>query len=122
MTPTVIQRSRKKGSRLVSPNSLPVGCVSRPSVFGNPFEAKDAEAAGYPDGAAMAVWAFRVWLGMESSEGCREIRDAYPEQREVLLKHLPTLRGKNLACWCTGEPCPAAELLDLANRQEPMQP
>jgi hypothetical protein len=64
MTPIVIQRSRRKGSKLVSPDGLPVVCVSRPSVFGNPFKAKDAEAAGYEDGAAMAAWAFRVWLGL----------------------------------------------------------
>jgi hypothetical protein len=121
-TPTVIQRSRKKGTKLVSPNGLPTDCVSRPSVFGNPFPAKDAEAAGYPDGATMAVWAFRVWLGLESSEDCHEIRDAYPLQREALLQQLPTLQGKNLACWCeVGKPCHAAVLLEIANRQEPMQ-
>jgi hypothetical protein len=57
MTPVVIRRSRRKASKLVSPNGLPIVCASRPGVFGNPFTAKDAEAAGYPDGATMAVWA-----------------------------------------------------------------
>lgn len=44
------------------------------------------------------------------------------QRRKVLLDALPTLRGKNLACWCPlpkhGEPdnCHAALLLELANR------
>jgi hypothetical protein len=122
MTPIVIQRSRRKGSKLVSPNGLPVVCVSRPSVFGNPFKAKAAVAVGYKDGAAMAVWAFRVWLGVQW-EDAPEFREAHPERRRVLLERLPELKGKNLACWCRPRtPCHAVTLLDLANRPEPFQP
>jgi len=43
------------------------------------------------------------------------------QRRRAVLEALPTLRGKNLACWCAlpepGEPdnCHAALLLELAN-------
>ena len=43
-------------------------------------------------------------------------------RRQQVLETLPSLRGRNLACWCAvpkkGEPdnCHAALLLQLANR------
>jgi hypothetical protein len=36
--PVRIQRSRAKGSRLTSPNGLPVVCVSRGTKWGNPYK------------------------------------------------------------------------------------
>jgi hypothetical protein len=35
------------------------------------------------------------------------------------MEALPSLRGKNLACWCPlGRPCHADVLLDLANAEQ----
>jgi hypothetical protein len=41
----------------------------------------------------------------------------YPDRAE-LVRRLPELRGKNLACWCPlDKPCHADVLLELANKQ-----
>ena len=39
------------------------------------------------------------------------------DRRARILRAIPLLRGKNLACWCApGAPCHADVLLDLAKR------
>jgi hypothetical protein len=41
--------------------------------------------------------------------------DGYPQRNRLVLL-LPSLRGKNLACWCPlDQPCHADVLLELAN-------
>lgn len=100
MIPTRIQRRRTKGWR------MPADTVSvcRPGPFGNPFGVHPDEG-----GAAAAVrlyseWIRGDWPGTE------------PQRRRDLIKKLPTLRGKNLACFCPlDQPCHADVLLDLAN-------
>ena len=85
--------------------------VTRPGRFGNPFKAEDAVEAGYRDGPGMAAWAFRQWL-----IGAPDFDGQFVERRTFLRRHLPELRGKNLACWCeVGKPCHADVLLKLAN-------
>lgn len=92
--PVRLQRSRAKGAKLVSPNGLPVVCVTRPGVFGNPFATAEQ---------------FRLWV-TNGSPPLAPLR--------LLLKRLPELRGKNLACWCKpGDACHADVLLELANRE-----
>jgi len=45
--------------------------------------------------------------------------DKLMERRKVVLSGLPSLRGKNLACWCPlDQPCHADVLLELANGPE----
>ena len=78
--PVRLQRSRRKGSHLVSPNGLPIVNVSRPSKYGNPYE---------------TAYAFRHWLAGD----CPDFM-GYPEQRAIILRDIEELRGKNLACWC----------------------
>lgn len=70
--------------------------VGRPSIWGNPFE-----TAGE----------FQLWLkGL--IQGPSEIR----ERRAEILRRLPELQGKNLACWCkVGVCCHADILLNFAN-------
>lgn len=103
-----IQRKRTKGWKM-PPNTV---SVTRPGPFGNPFLARDAAEAGYGDGREMAVHAYRRWLAGD--------KDWQPENRmfpsrEYVLKLIPTLRGKNLACFCSVGPCHADVLLELAN-------
>lgn len=112
--PIRLQRSRAKGSKLVSPNGLPVVCVTRPGVFGNPFSWRKLRELGFIGTERQlkraAVDHFRMWLaGNVGWPGT-------PTQREAIRASLPDLRGKNLACWCRpGEPCHADVLLELAN-------
>jgi len=107
VTPVRIQRSRSKGSRLSSPNALPIVCVSRPSKWGNPFSVELAGAARARKANLRAASVARF--------------------RRALLAHDPALgfgvedvrrelQGKNLACWCPlNEPCHADVLLQVAN-------
>lgn len=105
--PERIVRKRTKGWRM-PPDTV---SVTRPGTFGNPFKAADAVDAGYQDGDAMAAWAFGQWL-----KGDPDFTQ-HQERRTVILKRMPELRGKNLACFChLDKPCHADILLRIANR------
>lgn len=102
---------------------MPAGTVyvGRPTVFGNPWVLKDTIDSGLfveSECAEVCVRCYRSWL----SDGLVKY-DQFPlyaklrPQLESLLLSLPSLRGKDLACWCPiGSPCHADVLLDLANR------
>jgi Domain of unknown function (DUF4326) len=108
--PQRIQLRRTKGWRM-PPNTVK---VDRTTLFGNPFSAEQHGRTG-------AVRMFQLWL-----EG-RLPSDSFPDwamhmlmtKRPMVIDALPTLRGKNLACWCPlpepGQPdvCHAAVLLEL---------
>jgi len=135
--PVRLQRSRAKGSRLVSPNGLPVVCVTRPGVFGNPF-GRDVDGGR---SGSIAVEMFHAWLTWEpeSFRGCTMpyeptitdwvrfceercctlLYEPTDERRQMILARLHELRWKNLACWCgLDKPCHADVLLELANKPE----
>ena len=120
MQPVRLQRSRAKGARLTSPNGLPIVCVTRPGIFGNPFFRWDGDA----------VVRFRRWLtgkdqfldyfwmlaGHKQPMLAESKAKNLIERRDTVLKRLPELRGKNLACWCgPNDTCHADVLLELAN-------
>jgi hypothetical protein len=115
MRPQRIQLRRSKGW------SMPANTVKvdRTTLFGNPFPLKDY-------GHDRAVVLHRAWLaGKIGDEGIPPSRiEALTELREKVLAALPTLRGKNLACWCPlpeagqRDNCHAALLLELANREK----
>lgn len=118
--PKRIQRKRTKGWRM-PPNAVYVG---RPTVFGNPWTrawvvGTGLIAQGYEAMAAVAN--FRCWLEGQTRNGRPAFGECakHQEQRAEILRRLPELRGKNLACWCPldGEPCHADVLLELANRE-----
>lgn len=147
MKPVRLQRSRKKGAKLVSPNGLPVECVSRPGKYGNPFVAgmsaheaeQSAAKAGRmridledaPNTVAQAVELYRWWLIAVP----QRMNDPMPSAGEIAVD----LCGKNLADWCklcpehaAGKPfdvkcekcapCHADVLLELANASISAQP
>lgn len=87
------------------PNSVK---VDRTTPFGNPFVL--FEGLPRAEAQAFAVDAFRRWLDDPQP-------DYAASRRATLLRRLPELRGKDLACWCgPGDPCHADVLLDRANR------
>lgn len=142
--PVRLQLSRRKGFDLqalsLATNGLPAVKVDRSTRFGNPLECKQPYGCPYDEKFDRYAWeeddgsihpfcccvdAYRhyvetglkneptrtgyLWFGIEAILG-------YPH-RARLLAGLPSLRGKNLACWCKlGSPCHADVLLDLANR------
>lgn len=115
MKPVRLQRSRRKGSKLVSPNGLPVVCVSRGTKWGNPFKASDFMGEdGKPGNKRLAVERFRLWL-----HGCYFYETDLNIRLKIVLDSIGELRGKNLACWCKiGEPCHADVLLEIANEEK----
>jgi hypothetical protein len=111
--PQRVQLKRTKGWRL--PPKLNCVVVSRPSPFGNPFTLTDVllEHGGKldaRDARAEAIRRFKIWLGSEPYPEGR-FADLYPERKGAVLRRLPDLRGKDLACWCPlgypdGSGCP----------------
>lgn len=103
--PGRIQLKRTKGWR--KPDGAVV--VARPGPFGNPFTVGEHST---PEGA---VAAFADWLA-GNPWACPQ-GDTYEPQRATILRRLPELRGKDLACWCPpGQPCHADVLLQRANQ------
>lgn len=110
--PVRIVRSRIKGSKLTSPNGLPVVCVDRTSNWGNPFpigvylRKVDGEPAltevDWAEARKLAVFDFENNLRLGTLK--YTVDDVKRE-----------LRGKNLACWCKESPCHADVLLEVAN-------
>jgi hypothetical protein len=93
--------------------------VDRSTIYGNPFRVE----SGFSP--AQAANQFRRWLA-----GDALILEQFPdleERRQKLLKALPKLRGRNLACWCPlpepGQPdrCHAAALIEIASKPESQQ-
>jgi hypothetical protein len=109
--PVRLRRSRAKGSRLVSPNGLPVVCVSRPSKWGNPFVLARGPAQARTREAKLRSESVAKFRRAISSA-------ALPFTIEDVCREL---RGKNLACWCPLDgPCHADVLLEVANRKAAM--
>lgn len=113
--PKRIQRRRTKGYRL-PPNAV---SIARPGVFGNPFTPAGCREAGFAgtddEIRQRCIEAYRVWLGphwRENWDGPESAR-----RRAEVLRRLPELRGKDLACFCAdGKPCHGDVLIELANR------
>ena len=99
--PRRIQRKRTKGWRMPE-NTVYVG---RPTIWGNYF---------------YKVENYELWLEESRTIGTyyamADALNCYKHRDEV-LRRLPELKGKNLACWCPlDKPCHADILLELANK------
>ncbi len=110
MKPVRITRSRAKGSRVTSPNGLPVVCVTRGTKWGNPYSLLD-----YPSGMPEAerrrhsITAFRGVLSGTIELPLHPLTFTAADVRRELS-------GKNLACWCKQDaPCHADILIEVAN-------
>lgn len=108
-SPVRITRSRANGSKLTSPNGLPVVCVTRGTKWGNPY--------------TIADWPQAMSLAERKLHAVRAFRGVLLNQIELARYALPftvddvkrELRGKNLACWCKESPCHADVLMEVAN-------
>lgn len=121
-SPKRIQRKRTAGWR------LPAGavCVTRPSIYGNPFRigspycGPTIRQANTP---AEAGDAFRDWIMRDTLHPLmwdRGLIVAHTALKAALARG--DLKGKDLACWCPlvdedgrRAPCHADVLLELAN-------
>jgi hypothetical protein len=123
--PKRIQRRRSAGWR------KPEGavCVTRPSIYGNPFRVGSpycGPTIRQANTPAEAVAAFRDWVG-------RDTLDPAMWDRGLIVAHAALkaalangdLVGRDLACWCPlidehGDrvPCHADVLLELASKRE----
>jgi hypothetical protein len=125
--PVRVQLSRAKGWRMPE-NTVKVDRTTRfgnPSLCTRPHNCSLApcECCG---GDRCCVLVFREYVtsgleGRSSETGSLSVAlDAYAgyPRRARLVEGLPSLRGKNLACWCKLDaPCHADVLLELANRE-----
>lgn len=107
--PVRVQLSRKKGWRM-PPNTVK---VDRTTKWGNPA------IVGEDGTQAECVYLYRLMCS--GYVVCREgIGDRQQAAQKVLnaekAKGWPTLKGKNLACWCKPTaPCHADFLMAMAN-------
>lgn len=115
--PRRVQLSRAKGWRMPE-NTVK---VTRPGKFGNPFIVGEEVPPNtfWRDGryfvvetTEMAVLLFRHFVLRTNPEGYT----GWHSFGTIAGRHLPELRGKNLACFCRlDQPCHADVLLELAN-------
>ncbi len=123
--PIRLRLSRGRGFNLQevsrAANGLAAVKVARPGPFGNPFtvqQAADVFDCRRESAHRHAVDWFTQWLNAadDAFDDMREYCGTKAE-RDTLLRRLPELRGKNLACFCApGLACHADVLLEMANR------
>lgn len=74
---------------------------------------RENSRAGLPE----SIWAnpFKIGLDGTREDVIRKYRK-YIESRKDLIKRLPELRDKTLACWCAPKPCHGDVLIELLNK------
>jgi hypothetical protein len=111
--PVRLQLSRRKGFdlRALSLETNGLECVNcaRPGLLGNPF------VVGVHGTRERCVELHAILLAgyLTVSEG--PSAETQKQHLVTALDAKDSLRGKNLACWCRGEPCHASTLLKWAN-------
>jgi hypothetical protein len=114
--PLRLQRKRTKGFK------LPEGtiCVTRGTRFGNPFTLENCRQAGFQgtddELRLRCVEAFKVWLGPNWEYNWQG--EESERRRQAILDALPSLKGKQLACWCPlTRACHCDILCAMANKE-----
>lgn len=96
---------------------MPEGAVyvGRGSKWGNPWRVGEP----YIQNATDAARRFSAAVEGFTSNECFCPPDAHPDSYiGRIIRDLPELRGKDLACWCRlDQPCHADVLLKLANAE-----
>lgn len=114
--PQRLHRTRRRA------NFTPTGAVyvGRPTIFGNPFDGRPRI------GHKRSVILHAAWLAGHLDArvlSCAGISDAeviaLRRRRTRVLAALPTLRGRDLQCWCplTSAWCHADALIRMANAE-----
>lgn len=104
-----IQRKRVSGWK------KPDGCVNvtRPGIFGNPFE----------DAASFEAWLDTghvnvLKLRHEYIDGGRIQTDRLDSIRKFILRNIEDLRGKQIMCWCPiDSACHGDVIAAIANKE-----
>jgi hypothetical protein len=97
--------------------------VGRPTIFGNPVRCQGPDGCNNPSQCCVDVFEEYLLSGLEARYSrtgsliiAIDAKSGYP-RRDEMVRRLPELRGKNLACWCPlDQPCHADVLLEVANR------
>jgi O-succinylbenzoate synthase len=95
--------------------------VCRPGPFGNPWLVREAMAQQditEAEAQRLVVSWFREWITSPASDDATHPSGlgGRAQAHQRIMERLPSLRGRNLACWCRlDRPCHADVLLDLAN-------
>lgn len=119
--PKRIQRKRTKGSKLPDKTL----CVTRPSIWGNPYPVAEFGELALPlfRNTARGIWDPSLLDGKPESLRTRAYELHHAWQRQFQYHHpldvlRSTLRKYDfIACWCKeGAPCHADILLELANQ------
>ncbi|GAA4827136.1 DUF4326 domain-containing protein [Sphingosinicella ginsenosidimutans] len=109
--PIRVQLRRTKGWRMPS-NTV---SVARPGRLGNPFTKALAIESGYATEETwpeFAVMCFREWL----RDGSWWQGPEADRRRAEIIALIPSLRGKNIACFCGLDRCCHGDVyLELAN-------
>lgn len=114
--PQRLQRSRRRGT----PTPAEAIYVGRPTIWGNPFAGRSRI------GHARSVILYRAWIAGQLSIHVLRCAGFGEDEmtslrrwRERLLSALPSLRGRDLQCWCplSSEWCHADVLIRAANEQ-----
>lgn len=117
MKPQRIQLKRTKGWRIPE-NTIK---VDRSTRYGNPWSVKETLEKNLfvpSEVPRVCVECFRAWLSDKGTQYEKfPLYEKLKDRRQVILDSLPELKGKNLACWCSGEFCHADVLLELANKE-----
>lgn len=111
--PVRLQLSRRKGFDLQTAsraiNGLPAVNCARPGKLGNPF------VVGRDGTRAYCVKLYRMLMSGLICLTCEASIEEQRAARDYFLKNRRRLRGKNMGCWCHGDPCHVDTQLELAN-------
>ncbi len=108
--PKILNRKRDNCDNAVYVGRLGPGDGDNDKHFGNPFTHQHSinTAAGkIVPTRADAIQAYRDWLWGSKYNQVEPIR------RLWILANLHTLKGKDLACWCSPQPCHASVLIEF---------
>lgn len=84
--------------------------ICRPTICGNPWTHKGGTIADFVVGTREeSIANYEKWLNGE------DFLNVLQDRRKEILKRLPELKGKILACWCYPRACHGDVLAKMAN-------